>query len=307
MTQRTHIDWFAFRTQAEPKDVEGALQRFYGRFGSHVALYPRRSGWQGYEQSADLRIADMNVGLVAYGGENQSGWVYVSVSGKGCEWVPDWDSAQEEVAQLEAFDLRRVDVALDTFKREMTHETVVEAYRAGMFTMGGRPPKMTRIEPEQVDEGRTIYVGTRERDKFARCYEKGLQLVAKEPSDVRPTHIDGIPVANIYRAELELKAKTAPLPTDLVDRRDQYFAGAYPYFQSVLSEVEPEIISIRRERGPQTDLAAILATIRQQYGSHIFTALTAYHGDIGAVMAKLCGAHHNEALLRAGVLLVDHE
>lgn len=282
MSQRTHIDWFAFRTQAEPLQVQSALKRFFGPIGEVVNLRHRKGGWMGYEQSADLRVSDMTVGMVAYGGANQGGWVYVSISARGCDWVKDWDAAQEEASRLACFDLRRVDVALDTFKGEMTHESVLEAYRAGGFTVR-RPPTMKQILPEDPQDGRTIYIGNRERDKFTRCYEKGLQLAAGAPKGYRFTHIDGTPVANIYRAELELKAKTAPLPVDLVDRRDQYFAGAYPYFQEVLADVEPQAVRLAREKGPQLDLAAILATIRQQYGTHLFTACAAYGGDIGAV------------------------
>jgi DNA relaxase NicK len=304
--QRTKIDWLGFRTQDPPKVVEAALQRFYGpSVGQSVALHPRKYGMYGYEQAADVRIADMNVGVVAFGGEHQKGWVSCAITGKGCQWVPDWDSALEAVDTLSEFDFRRVDIALDTFKREVTHESAVAAYRSGGFHTGRRPPKHRIIDGGP--DGRTLEVGTRERDKFVRGYEKGIEQAIRFPESMRPTSINGVPVEDWYRLELELKPKTAPLPADLVERRDQYFAGAYPFFQQVLAEVEPEIMVMRRDRQPQADLAQVLATIRNQYGTHLFTALHAYHGDIGAVMAKISGTRHNEQLLRAGVLLVDHE
>jgi hypothetical protein len=53
----------------------------------------------------------------------------------------------------------------------------------------------------------------------------------------------------------------------------------------------------RPERAPQTDLAAMLEHCRTQYGNALFTALTAYHGDIFAVWNKIVGKDHNEALL----------
>ena len=90
-------------------------------------------------------------------------------------------------------------------------------------------------------------------------------------------------------------------------RRDQYFAGCYPYMQSLLSEVEPEILVNLRLRTPQLCLSAALDNIRTQYGRTIFTALTAYGGDIGQVMARIAGREHNLHLVAAGVLLVDHE
>jgi hypothetical protein len=50
----------------------------------------------------------------------------------------------------------------------------------------------------------------------------------------------------------------------------------------------------------------MLEIIRAQYGSTLFTALVAHHGDIGAVWEKIIGTKHNQRLLEEGVLLVDH-
>lgn len=297
--QRTHVDWWAFRTRAEVAPLQSELQRAFGRLGEHVRLLPRRTGWQGYEQSAEIHLADMRVGLCAYGGERQRSWVYCSISGEGCRWVNDWEEAQDRCASLDAYELRRVDLALDTVGQEVCHDTVVKAYRQGGFTRGGRPPKCTRLEPERPEDGRTVYVGGRENDVFLRGYEKGRQLVAG--TDI--THIDGVPVEDMYRLELELKSRSGALPTDLIDRRDQYFAGAYPYLQHVLHEVHPEIMVIDRRVPPMLELDAALGHIRRQWGDTLFTALVVKHGDIGAVWEKICGKQHNERLLRAGALM----
>jgi phage replication initiation protein len=268
-----------------------------------MRVQARSAGWQGYESSAEIGLLDMTVGLMAWGGERQKGWKYVGLPGRGCEWIDDWDLAQESLEGLPQYEHRRVDIALDTFQREVTHQSVIDAYRAGLFITSGRPPKFTRIESERPEDGRTCYIGSRERDKFLRGYEKGLEMA----QGTTLTHIDGVPIQDIYRLELELKAKTSALPVDLIDNRDQYFAGAYPYLQSVLADVQPEILVMRRERGPQLDLARALAVIRRQYGNTLFTAAVAHHGDFGAVWSKVVGNKHSEALLRAGVLLVDHE
>jgi hypothetical protein len=62
----------------------------------------------------------------------------------------------------------------------------------------------------------------------------------------------------------------------------------------------------RPERAPQTDLAAVLAHCKTQYGAALFTAMHAHHGDITAVWDQVVGDHHSQALLDAGVLLVNH-
>lgn len=302
------MDWLRFRTTSEIPDALGGVRAVFGSLGTSVSARPRNSGLSGYKQSAALLLGDMHVGMIAYGGEHQRGWVQVDISGRGCEWVADWDQAIDALSCLDRYEARRVDIALDTCKGEVSHEKVLSAYRAGRFNArhAGRPPKMSQILPESVRDGRTIYVGDRTQGKFLRAYEKGFQLIKGNQFADSITHIDGNAVEDMYRLELELKAKDGPLPDDLVERRDQYFSGAYPYLQEVL-DVEPEIFSQARERGPQLDMQAALANIRQQYGSTLFTALTAYHGDIGAVWEKIVGHRHNGALLEAGVLLVDHD
>ena len=303
---RTLVDWYGGRTASEVRPTVEALKRGFAGFGDSLELQPRARGYMGYAQSADLAIGGMRVGLMAYGGESQRDWVMVSLTGKGCSWVQDWDLLEGEMSQLDDFQLRRVDLALDTVDRSVGHDLVLEAYRAGEFNTGGRPPKCEQILPEDPTDGRTVYIGTRERGKFFRGYEKGWELAKDFPRGVKPVSIDGVPVADLYRCEVEYKAKDAVLPDDLVERRDQYFAGAYPFLQRVL-EVEPEVFVQRRERGPQLDLSAALAQVRHQYGTTLFTALMAYHGDMTAVWDQIVKRRHNMTLVDAGVLLVEHE
>jgi phage replication initiation protein len=300
------VDWLGFRTKGGLPEVIEGLRGAFNPSLPPLRPHLRKGGWNGFKSSANLCLGDMVVGMMAYGGESQRGSVSVNISGIGCAWMKDdWDEVQDSVQNLPEYELRRVDIALDTYKREVTHDKVVQAYRDGLFTLAGRPPSMTRIEPEDPLDGATIYIGKRENAKFLRCYEKGLELVKAYPRGSVRT-INDVPVEDIYRVELELKAKEGPLPVDLIDKRDQYFAGAYPYLQSVL-DVNPEVLVQSRESGPQNSLAGMLANIRQQYGSTLFTALMAHQGDIGAVWEKIVGHKHNADLLAAGVLLVEHE
>lgn len=304
MSQRTIIDWHAGRTKSAPDVVLEGLRPAFGVVGQWLQLVRSESGWMGYESSAFLHLCRANIGRVAWGGDTQRGWTYVSLSGAGCAAVDEWDLAQDCLSDLEHWEARRTDIALDCYRGESSHDAVLAAYRSDKFTTRGRPPKLKQIIGEDPADGRTIYIGKRTSDKFLRCYEKGLQLAQGVEGC---THIDGVAVDDWYRVEAELKVKDRPLPVDLIDRRDQYFAGCYPYLGSLLSEVEPEILVNLRVRGPQLNLAAALANIRKQYGRTIFTALSAYGGDIGAVMAKIAGHQHNQDLVEAGVLNVEHD
>lgn len=282
----------------------------FGTSGQGVALKHLERGILGFQQGASIVIGDMLIGRMDYGGESQKGWVRVDLTGKGCEWVQDWEAVQG-VELLPSAQVRRLDLALTTWRGEVGHETVLQAHKAGRFITRGRPPVLAQITSSDPRAGRTCYIGKREQsDKFMRCYEKGYELAAKAEARGLPgylTEIDGFKVEDIYRCEVELKAASTEIPWEVVERRDQYFAGAYPFCADILPGVEADILQRRPERAPQTDLAVALENCRVQFGPTLFTALMAYQGDMTAVWDKVIGDHHSQTLLEAGVLLVDHE
>ena len=302
----TTIDWLRFRTQADPGEALQALRGPFGTLGPSLTLGDPCRGLLGFQRGIPIKLADVTLGRMDWGGESQRGWLRVDLPGKGCSFVEDWD-ALEDIEALPGAEIRRMDIALTTWEGEVTHEMVVDAHTAGLFTTRGRPPNLQQITHSDPAAGRTCYVGARTGDKFFRAYEKGKELAAKLsglPGVL--THIDGHKVEDIYRCELELKADGTEIPWETVERRDQYFSGSYPFCAKVLPGIEPDILQRRPEKGPQRELQAALANLRHQFGNTLFTALTAYHGDIGAVWSKVCGTEHNRHLLEAGVLLVDH-
>jgi DNA relaxase NicK len=303
---KTTIDWLRFRAQAEPRRGLEALRPLFGTGGEWLNLEPLERGRDGFQQACSVRVANMVVGRCDYGGDSQRGWVRWNITGKGCEWVKDW-TALQEVEALPGAEIRRLDIALTTWDGEVTHEAIEAAHTAGLFCAGGRPPSMQTIVSTDPRAGRTAYVGKRDSDKFFRGYEKGLELASKfGPAGDSVTHIDGHLVEDIYRCEVELKADGQQIPWEVVERRDQYFGGCYPFLAELLPGVESDILMRRPERAPQTELAAVLANCRIQYGATLYTALRAFHGDIGAVWERIVGQQHNAALLAAGVLEVDH-
>jgi phage replication initiation protein len=301
----TSIDWLGCRTQSNPVDCVDALRGAFGSLGHSLRAVPKKRGKQGFDRSDSLILADLVIGDMSFGGDAMRGWVWVELTGTGCQWVEDWSKCEDDLSQLRDFQYKRVDIALDTYKREVTHETVIEAYAAGMFTTNGKPPSMRQIVPSDPYEGRTAYVGKRDQPKFLRAYEKGYEQARKYPG-VIVSHLDDIPVGDWYRLELELKAKQQLLPEDLIENRDQFFAGAYPYLQSVL-DVEPMVLKQSRDKHPQRTLASMLEVLRTQYGNTLFTALAAHGGDIGAVWEKIVGSQHNQKLVDEGVLMVEHD
>lgn len=303
----TTIDWLRFRTRGDPGEVLEGLRPLFGPVAPILNLGKHGRGLFGYQHSLPLMLGkNTTVGRIDFGGDSQKGWARVDLPGKGCSWVQDWD-ALDSIEALPEADLRRVDIALTTWRGEVTHDRVVKAHDDGKFTTRGRPPNLRTIVNSDPTAGRTCYVGARDADKFFRAYEKGFELASKTRMCGTVTHIDGFKIEDIYRCELELKAEGQHLGFEVIEQRDQYFAGAYPFCKELLPEVEPDILQRRPEKGPQRELQAALANARAQFGNTLFTALTAYHGDIGAVWEKIVGREHNKHLLEAGVLLVDHE
>lgn len=324
----TNIDFYAYRCRNSPAAIQNALSGVFSGAPGEISIHPRKQGWKGYDRSYTVAIEDMPVGLVAEGGENQRGWSYIGISGKGCEWVNDWDRAQEIASESEGYELKRVDIAYDTFDKAKGYDSTLAAYRAGGFTTRGRPPKCEPMKPERWEDSAIIRIGNRERDKYYRGYEKGKQIIGPQIAAAAARdgeHFDlaqftghnslimqgGEPVLcstfDWFRHEVELKPKTSPLPEDVIDRRDQYFAGAYPYLGTVLEGVEAQAFTVRRNVSPKLSLKLALEAARMQWGSIFFTALAAHHGDVGAVWDQIVGHKHSKALLEAGVLLVDHE
>lgn len=304
---KTTIDYLTFRSKAEPREVLQGLKPMFGTLGSGLSLKSLERGAMGFQQAVQVVIKDLPVARIDFGGESQRGWVRTVMSGKGCEWVQDWDAVQV-VEELPKSELRRLDIALTTWNGEITHETVIKAHQDNRFHTGGRPPALQQITSSDERAGKTCYVGKRTSDKFFRAYEKGFEMAAKYRNQEGVLiSIDGHKIEDIYRCEIELKAGSSDIPWDVIDRRDQYFSGAYPFCSDVLPGIESDILQRRKERAPQTDLAVALENARIQFGPTLFTALIAYHGDMTAVWDKIIGNHHNEALLEAGVLLVDHD
>lgn len=306
--QKTTVDWLRFRVQAEPRDIVQVMKPMFGELGSALKLQHLDRGMLGFQQASQICIGDMPLGRMDFGGESQKGWVRVDLSGKGCEWVTDWDRVSA-VEELPSAQIRRLDLALTTWEGQVTHEQVVEAHGARRFVTRGRPPTLQQITSSDARAGRSCYIGKREQsDKFMRCYEKGFELAGKmKRLPGLLTHIDGFKVEDIYRCEVELKAASTDIPWEVIERRDQYFAGAYPFCADVLPGIEADILQRRPAREAQTELAVALENCRIQFGPTIYTALMAYSGDMTAVWDKIIGKEHNRALLEAGVLLADHD
>ena len=119
-----------------------AIAREVCAFLGIESVEDRKRGMHGYSASRDFR----GYGVLAYGGHAQRGTVLVSINGEGCRRVADFGRAR---VWAESFGARitRLDIAADD--HDAAHVDLpgaIQAWRDGLFTLSGRPPKGRLID-----------------------------------------------------------------------------------------------------------------------------------------------------------------
>ena len=315
---KTTVDWLRFRTQSDPFQTLEAIRPAFGTVAGLVQLGDYQRGKDGWEQRRPIMLAgDVVLGAVDYGGDSQRGWLRWDMPGGGCEWVQDWAVVAGLVGVLDRAELRRVDLALTTADPGLvSHEKVLAAHAADLFSSGGRSPKARIVTGSEPSDGRTVYVGSRTAHKFIRCYEKGREMMVKAgvPEGVRKqverVEFDGlgmVNVADLYRVEVEFKDVDKVLPWPMLTDRDAYFAGANPFCASLLPGAPIRKAQGLPDFGGKLALRVQVEHARRAYGALIRTLYEVHGGDADKVLGMLMADKPSEKLVRAGVLTMAHE
>lgn len=317
---KTGIDYLKFRTQSEPLSVFKAIRSAFAG-GEDMELDQDMPGKDGWKYRRELKLFGETVAWMDYGGDSQRGWLRFEMPGKGCGWVCDWDVVAGLFGVLLQAELTRVDLKLDTIDGSVSHESVIAAYKSGLFKRqgGGRNPTLKTVETSRVTDGRTAYIGARTSARFIRCYEKGWQVVGKlglpeflVKPDLQMDFDDGLgmrDVRNFYRVEAELKAVDgAVLPwTSLVDR-DAYFAGSAPFCASLVDAAPRRVYSLPSDFDKKATLVSAMLNCKQSYGGTL-NALLQLYGDSMEAKAKIfdmvVGDAVSKRLKEEGVLWLE--
>lgn len=240
------------------------------RFLILESIEPKR-GMFGFRYSA--RLGD-GAGVIAWGGESQRGRVYVSLMGKGCSMVEDWNGLAAWLEQHRAT-LKRADVAHDDFEGQRVNIAwAVDQYKGDGFSAGGRRPTHDTagdwLSGEGASKGRTLYVGNRASGKLCRVYEKGKQL--------------GDAASAWTRVEVEWRDQDRHIPYDILTRPGHYLAGAYPCL-AFLSEEQSRIKTIAK--GACIAFERALENAKQHCGKLVNLALEVFQGDYAEVVSRL--------------------
>lgn len=309
--QKTKIDWLAYTTEANMDAVKMGVSVLWG----DVQFAVRSGGVRGYPKAMDVIVGEVTYGVIGYGAEHGRQWV--SLTGVGCSTLSHEAicNAVEMLLMLDAR-LTRVDIALDFYNGEVTWDHAYRAYQdTDQFSSraGGKKPRGKWIEGvdcEGRNSGRTLYIGQRgESEKFLRIYEKGLEVFAKLPKEMRDASdsrelvfsVDDHQFADRWlRIEGEFTRQKRDLPVRMLLERDEYFAGTCPYLANAVGKVDG-----KRPVGLKdpviVDLIKLMANGRRAYGSVIHTLKELGFTDAEVVQYMSSGRNNNK-LVRSGML-----
>ena len=321
---KTTIDWFKFRCKLNPFELFDLIRPAFGTVGFMLELRTGVKGRDGWSFGADVVLPDAcTIAHIDYGGESQRGWVRFDMSGEGCGWVQDWAAVEalDVTFGLNECDIKRIDIAFTTADPSVASDAIVlAAFEAGLFSCGGRPPCMKSVTNSDPCAGATRYIGKRENHKFLRCYEKGWELLKDLPKSAeflrKPgvsfavDHLGVVNAADLYRVELELKDVDKYIPWSVIGRRDEVFAGAYPFCASLIPDAPHWVMNELPSFKPKAALLQALGNAFRAYGRTWKAAHMAYGGDDAALLSiarAMLASEPSRRLVDAGVLTVEHE
>lgn len=162
--------------------------------------------------------------------------VRIELTGDGCKLYGGAGSGHakrwlELRAKLEstAGRLTRVDVCADDLKGLFPIALAQQWLQTGEFDNRGQKVNRQLIDDYDTGNGKTLYIGSRQSEKFLRVYEKGRQLGDKESPWTR------------YEGEFKASSRKE-LPLDILRDPDAYMVGAYPvlnFIRAMALRIDP--------------------------------------------------------------------
>ncbi len=224
-----------------------------------------RKGHDFYRFRWSIVRNDVECGWVGYlaSGESprqqaQGTTIHANVYGTACTFaVPGFNSRLASLVRATDATLTRVDLALDFFDGlPGGMEKVTADYMAGLMDCYGRRPSCNQVGDWCNGRARSFYFGSKEAGKQTNVYEKGHQLFG--PKDDSPW----------MRAELRYGNKHRILEAEMLERPDDFFAGAGDWHSSVLlsshgvASVCPETVPRVQRLAVDTVFAEVKRSVR---------------------------------------------
>lgn len=259
------LDWLNFTVSDDVVSFDDLVRGLLDVCPNLGGFIPAGRGVHGYSDRYDSRVGSA---IVATGGNRSH---LVQLAGGSFSAETHLPTLREFVSHHHAR-ITRVDLCCDFLDGALGVDDAVNLYRAGAFTVGGRPPSVSQAGNWLTadDKGRTLYVGRGANGKMLRVYEKGKQV--------------GAPDSPWVRWEVQLRAVDRGIPHDVITDPATYFAGAYP-----------DALSWAAPGSRIKTLAAIDGIVLDALCDH---ARRAYGRLVDVMLARDCSAEDVVARLR---------
>jgi phage replication initiation protein len=174
-------------------------------------------GWVGFLSSGDSPRQ-----------QAQSKTIHVNLYGHACTFAQTgWNLALADLVDARKGDITRADLALDFFDGlEGGIDGILAQYKAGDCDSSGKRLKCNMLGDWANGQERSIYFGSKEAGKQTNCYEKGDQLFGPEAGN------------KWLRVELRYGNKLRVLPSDILRRPSDFFAGASDWHALTLAKAD---------------------------------------------------------------------
>lgn len=197
-------------------DVQVKPGRDFYKYRYSILRNSHKVGWVGFLAAAKGKYKDQ-----------QAKTVHVNLEGMACTFARDgWLLQVADYLDEYRGTITRCDFALDLFSGiRGGFERLKEDYISGKMDHLGRRPKCKAWDEwDDQNEGRSVYLGSRQAGKITNIYEKGKQLFgSKDASDW-------------WRVELRYGNQLRVLPSDILRNPADVFAGASEWHAQLLAE-----------------------------------------------------------------------
>lgn len=217
---------------------------FY-RFRWSIVRNDVECGWVGYLSSGDSPRQHA-----------QAKTIHCNLYGTACTFAkPGFNQRLAAIIDRTEATITRVDLALDFFQGFAGGMDRVQAdYKAGLMNHHGKEPVCNMVGDWCNGRSRSFYFGSKEAGKQTNVYEKGHQLFG--PKDDSPW----------LRAELRYGNKLRVLPSDILRRPSDFFAGASDWHAFMLTEAgahaSPEPVRTTQRLSVETVRAEVTRNVR---------------------------------------------
>lgn len=253
---------------------EGARQ-LVERIGIFTVGPVEGRGKDYYTARCPILFEGATVGHCLAGGVTpaQAGTVHFDIHGEACLQLShaQWQPVRRWIQDMSGW-ITRCDLAVDVFEGDNILD-VQSAYLAGAFDVRGKRPSQSNAGAWALGHSRTFYVGKRETGKMFRAYEKDDQLNAE-------------PGGEWIRYEVEFRNQARVLDPEMLARPSDFFAGAYPFCEELLSRLQDSATAERiptvRQLVDRTAAAAASRVVRwiKNTAAPSISALLTFGGDV---------------------------